>query len=173
VVSSVSLVSHARVAGTVVLLGLAGFLGCSATKSESAIRPRTAATTLGGSTAGVGAVNVVRDYYEACAHGDAVAAEGTLSTKARIFETGTVAPMWSNTVRLTGLTVLSVRPDLAAMQVGEPGFTDITQVTVEYSVTWKDYGKAGSSNGQTTNFDCVGRAVDGTGWRILNIRGGP
>ncbi|MHB8466529.1 MAG: hypothetical protein ACYDD7_17055 [Acidimicrobiales bacterium] len=136
------------------------------------IRPGTTAT-FGGSAAGTGAANVVRDYYEACAHGDAVAAERTLSTKARTFEAGAVAPMWSNIFRLTDLTVFSVRPDPTAMQDGEPGFTDITQVTVEYNVTWKDYGKAGSSNGQTTNFDYVGRAVDGTGWRILSIGFGP
>ena len=117
---------------------------------------------------------MVVSFLQAAARHDAATAIALLSPLAAAHSAQVVAPLWGpNTISLTEIVVDGVRPDPLVAGDAQPGFTDITQVTVEATIQFADIGKAGMSNGRNTWFAYVGHTPRAMDWRILGIGGGP
>jgi hypothetical protein len=161
------------------VLGVAAVMVAGCGRSGGDRPPSRAAPTSSASTATVPgsdspAARVVERFFAAAAEHDAATARSLLSDEARRFQDSVVAPWWGpNTISLTGFRIFSVRPSPGSYPSDDPSYTDVTQVTVEFDVTFADEGQAGAPNGATTSFTYVGRRVDGDGWRILSLGGGP
>ncbi len=108
---------------------------------------------------------VVTAYYEAAAHHDSNAAAALLAPEIR--------SQYSDFSNLVSLTDLG---DIHTAVVPAPanlpsGYSDITQVAVTYTATFKKVIAAG--NGTQTRFVYVGRRTASDTWRILSIGTGP
>lgn len=96
------------------------------------------------------AASVVERFFAAAAKHDAATARSLLSDEARRVQDSVISRWWGpNMISLTGLRIFSVQPSPGSHPSDDPSYTDATQVTVEFDVTFADEGLAAGPDART------------------------
>lgn len=172
------------VTGSVIGIGLVVFaVGCgsnaeSPQQAVDSAPPASTAPTESSST-GVDAAadlpqspdEAVTSYYNALGRHDADEARGLLAPEIREFQESSPDSDFKNVVSLDNIHTVGQRTDPPLSSALPSGYQDITLVTVEYDVVYKEV--ITDVSGPTVRFVYVGRASATEPWLIVSIGTGP